>query len=147
MEAQKLSVFFDGGCRVCSWEVQKYLDLDQKLNQPPKLIPVDISRPEFAAKDLGLDPLQVQKYFHVMTADGKVIVGVDAFIEIWRTLGSPVSSIAARLAKMGWVHAALRLGYQIFVQIRPFLPRKKGEPVCDDGTCSIRSTSTQLRSP
>ena len=131
--SNRLAIFFDGGCRVCAWEVEKYLALDR--NQ--KLSTIDINAPGFQATEYGLSAEQVRKYFHVLTPEGKVIAGVDAFIEIWKTLGSPLSLLASRWAKFPPVHLALRAGYRVFVEIRPYLPRKD-IPACHDGSCEIK---------
>lgn len=133
----ELSIFYDGGCRVCSWEVDQYIEKDRRLHPRPRLKTIDIHDPSFQAERYGLDSARVRKFFHVLTADGKVLSGVDAFVEIWRVLDSPVSSFAARMGKVGWVHGVLRAGYRVFVEIRPYLPRKKGQPTCEDGLCSV----------
>lgn len=132
--SNKLAIFYDSGCRVCAWEVEKYLAMDRDR----RLETIDILSPEFRAGDFGLDPARVRKLFHVRTPDGRVIAGVDAFIEIWKTLGSRWSTRASRWAKIAPVHAALELGYRVFVEIRPFLPRRPGAPDCHGGSCEIR---------
>ncbi len=131
MTPQKLSIFYDSGCRICAWEVEKYLAADRG----GRLAVIDINAPDFRAESYDLDSARVRKYFHVLTPEGKVIAGVDAFIEIWKALGSPLSLAASRWAKIAPIHSALRLGYRLFVEVRPYLPRKSGAPVCDDGTC------------
>jgi predicted DCC family thiol-disulfide oxidoreductase YuxK len=128
----KLSIFYDGGCKVCAWEVGKYLALDTRSS----LAVIDINAPGFRAEDYGLDRNSVRKYFHVLTPDNRVIAGVDAFIEIWSALDRPGSRRAASLARLAPFHLALELGYSVFVRVRPYLPRN---PVaCDDGSCEIR---------
>lgn len=140
METQgaQLRIFYDGGCKVCAWEVQKYLKMDQ--NQ--RLGTIDINAPGFDAQSYGLDRERVQKYFHVLTPAGQVIAGVDAFIEIWKTLDTPAFRLAVRVAKTRPVHALLELGYSGFVLIRPYLPRNP-EFDCTDGTCSHLSRPTK----
>ncbi|MBC7385339.1 MAG: DUF393 domain-containing protein [Cryobacterium sp.] len=128
-----LRILYDGGCRVCAWEVEKY----QKADPHGRLLLTDINAPNFDAGRYGLDANQVRKYFHVMTPDGKVIAGVDAFIEIWETLATPFSLRAARLARLSPVHGLMELGYAGFVLVRPFLPRRSGR-ICDDGSCDYR---------
>ena len=128
----QLQIFFDGGCKVCAWEVKKYLAADTL----GRLGTIDINAPEFQAEKYGLDREKVQKYFHVLTSEGKVISGVDAFIEIWKVLDTPLSSLASKLGKRAPIHALLSLGYRGFVSVRPYLPRNK-ELVCTDGTCTI----------
>jgi predicted DCC family thiol-disulfide oxidoreductase YuxK len=130
---EKLKIFYDGGCKVCAWEVGKYLAMDTDA----KLGTIDINAAGFNAEKYGLDRNAVRKYFHVLTTDGRIIAGVDAFIEIWKTLDRPLSRAAAKLARFLPFHAALELGYSVFVRIRPYLPRN---PVadCSDDSCEIR---------
>jgi predicted DCC family thiol-disulfide oxidoreductase YuxK len=130
--APSLHIFYDGGCKVCAWEVGKYLALDTRKS----LGVIDINAPDFRAEPYGLDPVAVRKYFHVLTTDNRVISGVDAFIEIWKALDRPFSRRAARLARFAPVHAVLRAGYSLFVLVRPYLPRNAVN--CDDGTCNLR---------
>lgn len=132
MQSQ-LKIFYDGGCKVCAWEVQKYLKLDHQR----KLGVIDIDAPGFKAEAYGLDRAAVRKYFHVLTTDERVISGVDAFVEIWKTLDTPVLKRAAKFARLSPVHSLLRLGYEAFVWVRPYLPRN--QPACDDGSCAFDS--------
>lgn len=125
-----MKIFFDGGCKVCVWEVKKYLANDKK----GVLGTIDINAPDFDASLYGLDANQVRKYFHVLNSEGRVIAGVDAFIEIWRALDSPFSSRAVKLATWAPIHLLLEIGYAGFVVIRPYLPRNR-ELVCVDGSC------------
>lgn len=139
-QATELQIFFDGGCKVCAWEVKKYLSADTD----GRLGTIDINAPEFQAEKYGLDREQVRKYFHVFTSEGKILTGVDAFIEIWKTLRTPVSSLAARLAKKEPIHALLSLGYRGFVTLRPYLPRNK-DIECTDGTCTINHPESKRK--
>ncbi len=131
---EKLKIFYDGGCKVCAWEVDKYVKHD-KMGVLGK---IDINASGFDATRFGLDAARVRKYFHVLTNDGKVIAGVDAFIEIWKALDTPLSSRAAKVARLWPIHAALEIGYSGFILIRPYLPRNKGI-ICDDGSCDYSS--------
>jgi predicted DCC family thiol-disulfide oxidoreductase YuxK len=129
-----VSIFFDGKCRICAWETEEYL----KRDRSGKLRAIDISSPSFDAQTHGLDPKRVQKYFHASTPEGKIVSGVDAFITIWEALGTPLSLRAARWARNPIIRAILTLGYTLFAQIRPYLPKKPNAPDCDDGSCDFR---------
>ena len=85
--APLIHVFYDGGCKVCAWEVQKYLAMDSHS----RIGTIDINHPDFKADNYGLNAVQVRRYFHVLTADKKVLAGVPAFISIWETLDTPWS--------------------------------------------------------
>jgi predicted DCC family thiol-disulfide oxidoreductase YuxK len=134
----KLRIFYDGGCKVCAWEVNKYLAQDHD----GRLGTIDINAPGFEAERYGLDSYRVRRYFHVLTSEGRVIAGVDAFIEIWKTLDTPLSARAAKLARLQPIHWALRVGYQGFIRVRPYLPRNPISPaICDDGSCALHPPS------
>jgi len=123
----KITVYYDGACYICSREIDLYKrkDTDKRINF------TDISRPEFDAQKERLDASKVQRLFHVRSRDGNILVGVDGFIAIWDELKS--FNFLARLARIRLVRFFLDLGYKLFVVIRPYLPRKK----CETDTCQI----------
>ncbi len=126
----RLKVFFDGGCHLCSREIDMY----RKHDKNNVLQFVDISAQDFDASTENLDPEKVYKYFHVKTPEGKVISGVDAFREIWQRL--PKFHWMNRIAKITPFKKCMDLGYGLFVHVRPLLPRKQG---CGPGTCYVPS--------
>lgn len=94
---------------------------------------VDISDPTFKAEDLGLDPIEVNKNFHVQKGkDQDFLIGVDAFIEIWKVL--PYWKWLAPVASLTPIKWILKLFYRLFVVIRPYLPRRDA---CEAGNCRI----------
>lgn len=123
----KIQVYFDGACYLCAYEISLYrkLDRDQKIDF------VDISLDSFDPKSEGLDPIRVNKFFHVRKHDSSLAVGVEGFIAIWEELKS--LNFLARWARFKPVRIVLELGYKVFVVVRPYLPRRK----CDSGSCQI----------
>lgn len=117
----KITVYYDGLCRVCSREIEHY----KRCGGSEDLNFVDITRLDFDAQAEGLDPQAVHRFLHVRRRDGSVIAGVEAFVQIWSAL--PRYQWAARLAKIAIVRYGLEGFYRIFVRIRPFLPRKKAD--------------------
>jgi len=125
----KLIVYYDGLCRICHREIMHYL----RLSGSERIDWQDISEASFDAAGVGLDPVAVTKNFHARTCDGRLLVGVEAFIAIWELL--PRYGWLARLAARRPVNYLLKIGYRLFVRIRPYLPRKKAS--CDDNRCQI----------
>lgn len=119
MKDSELKVFFDGDCRVCAHEISIY----RRAKSADKIHFVDIMQPDFKAEEEGLDPKKVHEIFHVKNSSGEVFQGVAGFREIWRRL--PEWQWAYRISKPKAIQALMNLGYQIFLRIRPFLPRKK----------------------
>lgn len=122
-------IYFDGLCHLCSREIDHY----RKQKSAERLRFVDITSPEFDAVKERLDPFRVHREMHVRRSDGSLAIGVDAFLAIWDVL--PRYRFAARWGRRTWANRVLRLGYQAFVQIRPYLPRKKADcsksPYCE----------------
>jgi len=129
MSSIKVQVYFDGLCHLCSREIDHY----RKQAGSHEIQFVDITAPDFDAKNAGVDPVRVHKEMHVRRSNGSLAVGVDAFIAIWETL--PRYHFAARLGKMAFPHALLTAGYHVFATVRPYLPRKKADcsasPYCE----------------
>lgn len=126
MENQ-ITVFYDGLCQLCSREISHY----KKMKGARRILFVDITAPQFDAEKEGLDPRQVHRHLHAKDSTGKVYKGVDSFILIWSQLDSLQKIVP--VASLKPVKKTLELGYAIFVQIRPLLPRKKcsDSPYCD----------------
>ena len=115
----QMKVFYDGDCYVCAHEIGLY----QKRDKEKKIEFADISLDDFDATKEGLDAEEAMRVFHVRLPDGRLVVGVDAFIEIWERI--PNFGWLAKIAKRQPIRLLLGLGYQVFIRIRPYLPRKK----------------------
>jgi predicted DCC family thiol-disulfide oxidoreductase YuxK len=124
-----LTVYYDGLCKVCSYEMNHYRS--QKGSHRLKF--VDITDPSFEAKKEGLDPLAVHKVMHVKRRDGELFTKVDAFIEIWSVL--PEYQWLTKICGLGPIKVLLNLGYLVFAKFRRFLPKHKklceDSPYCD----------------
>lgn len=123
------TVYYDGLCHLCSREIDHY----RKQRGSEDLRFMDITGASFDATAEGVDPVQVHKVMHVRRKDGTLATGVNAFIEIWKIL--PKYNWAARLAVRPLPSLVLKVGYEAFAAIRPFLPRKKADcatsPYCE----------------
>jgi predicted DCC family thiol-disulfide oxidoreductase YuxK len=122
-------IYFDGLCLACSAEMNHY----RKLPGSEKFIFTDITDPSFIAADHGLDPKQVHKVMHVRDVNGQLQTGVDAFRAIWQVI--PKYQFLYRYSENTIIRSLLNIGYNGFVIIRPFLPRKKADcassPYCE----------------
>jgi predicted DCC family thiol-disulfide oxidoreductase YuxK len=78
----RLQVFFDGACPLCSREVRHY-----KKRDPHNTIEwIDIARPGFNASTFGLDSARVNEVMHARSPDGTVSTEVAAFVKVWEAL-------------------------------------------------------------
>jgi predicted DCC family thiol-disulfide oxidoreductase YuxK len=131
---QKLKVYYDGLCKVCSREIEHY----RKQIGANGIEFIDICASGFDATKEGLDPVQVHKVMHVRRQDGSLAVKVDAFIEIWKTL--PRYRFLLRVVNYPGVRTLLDLGYHAFSIIRPVLPRYSAQADCQDSPyCEVKN--------
>jgi predicted DCC family thiol-disulfide oxidoreductase YuxK len=135
---EKVAVLYDGLCRVCSWEIEKYRAQDTGK----RLAFIDIEASGFDAHHYGLDAAQVRRVMHVISPTKGVITGADAFREIWLALERPGFLALAKISQLPLISSAFELGYQAFVRVRPWLPRKTK---CDDGTCQIEGFASHSK--
>jgi predicted DCC family thiol-disulfide oxidoreductase YuxK len=113
----KTKVFVDGNCIVCDWEIGHYKRLAPELFEI-----VDISAPHFNAADYSLTAAAVNKNMHVLTPDGDLKIGVDAFAHIWSRIEK--YKMASKLIKGPLINPLAKLGYKAFASLRPYLPKK-----------------------
>lgn len=129
MNQQIGAIYFDGLCIACSTEINHY----RKQVGAENFTFVDITSPDFKAEQHGIDPFLAHKVMHVRDTKGTLHQGVDAFRAIWNEL--PKYQFLYKLSEKKAARVALDFGYNIFVKIRPFLPRRKmdcsNSPYCE----------------
>lgn len=128
MDKTKLQVFYDGGCVLCSKEIDYY----KTQSRAEHIQWLDINDPLFKAEDHGLDPQYIQARFHAKK-NGEIFEGVSAFEQIWQELGifKPLSWSAQNPA----TRPLLNVGYTLFTKLRPYLPRKSAAE-CEADRCT-----------
>lgn len=117
-KSHPITVYFDGLCRLCNFEISHY----RKMKGAQRIRFCDITATEFDAKAEGVDPVEVHKVIHVKDADGRIYLGVDAFTKIWKEL-EPMRFLVP-IADRRPVRLVLDKAYLFFAKIRPLLPRK-----------------------
>ena len=126
--SDRVSLYYDGLCRVCSREIEHY----RGLHGADQINFVDIADPKFDAEAHGLGGRDVNREIHARDVDGSLHVGVDAFVLIWSKLNA--FRWLSKIARRQPAHGLLSVAYAGFVRLRPYLPRK---PCAPDGTCRI----------
>jgi predicted DCC family thiol-disulfide oxidoreductase YuxK len=110
------TVYFDGSCPLCRAEIGYY----QRIDQAHAICFVDVSQAGAMTPD-GVTPEAAMARFHVRAADGQVLSGAAAFVDVWQRL--PKWRWAARVAALPGVLPLLELGYRAFLPVRPYLSR------------------------
>lgn len=89
----ELTLYFDGECALCATEMQRLARWDHA----GRLGFIDISQADFSPDVLGVDVAALSSQLHSMTADGRILVGIDSMLS------------AYTLAGCGWMVWPLRI--------------------------------------
>ena len=123
----KFELFFDGDCPLCRREIA----IVRRLNRQNRVKFTDIADPRFNAESTGKFMQQLMDEIHGRRSDGTWLVGVDAFRELYSTIGFGAVVWPTRLP--GISHA-LEIGYGWFAKRRLWLAGR-----CDD-SCHVSAT-------
>ncbi|MGE0614334.1 MAG: thiol-disulfide oxidoreductase DCC family protein [Bacteriovoracia bacterium] len=118
-------IFLDTDCMLCSAEarfIRKH-DLKSAVGF------IDIAAPDFSPEKWGVDPEHVRLYMHMRTPEGKIVIGVPAFIRIWSLV--PGLRGVARLLSLPVMFQLAQIGYFVFARVRPWLPKRKSGINCE----------------
>lgn len=111
--AEAPCVYYDGGCPLCRAEIATY----QRTPGGDALRWVDAHGCAPAELGPGLDRQAALARMHVRRADGTVVQGAAAFVEIWSHL--PRWRWLARAARWPGALPFMELGYRVFLRLRP----------------------------
>lgn len=107
------TVYFDGMCPVCSREIATY----RQMRGGDAINWVDAARCDAAELSAGLDRAYALQRLHVQSANGTLLSGAAAFVEIRKHL--PAFAWMARICANRCVLALLDFAYGRFVAMRP----------------------------
>ena len=110
-DARRLTVWYDGGCPICSAEIR----LIRRFDRGNAIEFVDLRLPG----DCPAEQAARLARFHAQPKGGPVVSGAAAFVSMWRVL--PGFQILARLASPPPMLWALERGYLLFLRVRPAL--------------------------
>ncbi|TLM65912.1 MAG: DUF393 domain-containing protein [Deltaproteobacteria bacterium] len=117
-----LHILYDGACPVCSREIAYY----RRLDRSARLVPVDISAPDFDPHRYGVPLAALMAELHAVDRRGAVYRGVGAFIAIWQAFPERRSCRwLAAIVSLPVVNGLARLGYRWFARVRPRLPGRR----------------------
>jgi predicted DCC family thiol-disulfide oxidoreductase YuxK len=126
---QGVTVYFDGGCPLCTREIDFY----RKRAGAEAVSWMDVSAVEGEAVVPGLTRDAALARFHVRRGDGALLSGAAAFAELWRAL--PGFRAIGRIASLWPLPPLLEFAYRAFLPVRPYLQRLVGGPK-RDVTCA-----------
>jgi ubiquinone biosynthesis monooxygenase Coq7 len=109
-------VLYDGSCPLCSREIAMY----QQLPSRQPLAWVDVSG-DSAQAWAGKSRDELMQRFHVITPQGEVLDGAQAFVHLWQQL--PRWRYLALLARVPGVLLVMEALYRVFLWGRPTLHR------------------------
>lgn len=107
-----ITVFYDGKCGLCRREIEHY----------KRIAPVgafnwqDITLDMSAAQKLGISYADGLKLLHALDAQGKLHVGVDAFLLIWRQI--PRWRVLATIVAAPLIRPIANITYRAFAAWR-----------------------------
>lgn len=115
----QLTVLYDGACPLCRREIGVYRGL-QPLRPESPLCFADVSDASLALPpDTTREQLLAR--FHVLSQNGQLLSGAQAFLALWAALpGWRWLALAGRLPGMAWV---MERTYLLFLRWRPLLQR------------------------
>lgn len=113
------TVYYDGSCHLCQAEIGYY----RRQDRANALRFVDVSETGSVTPE-GMTRQQALARFHVRAADGRVVSGAAAFVEVWAQLRG--WRWVARAAALPGALAVLEWGYRMFLPVRPFISRWVG---------------------
>lgn len=77
-----ITVFYDGNCGLCAKEIAHY----KRIAHNGAFNWVDITQNIKPLNDLNITLEQAMKKLHTQDANGKIYIGIDSFILIWKHL-------------------------------------------------------------
>lgn len=107
-----ISVFYDGGCGICSREIAYY----KRLAAEHRFAWIDISRDPSQLSHINVTYETAMKHLHVQDDEDRVHTGIDAFIVMWAHL--PYWTFASRIASIPHMKWLLAKAYDVFAEWR-----------------------------
>ena len=93
MPETRFTILIDGQCPFC----QREIDWLRRLDRRGALAFVDITEPDFDVEQYGLTRADVHAVIHGVSADGRVLRGMETFRRAYRAVG-----LGWVLAPTGW---------------------------------------------
>jgi len=109
---QAITVLYDGSCPICIKEMHQY----QRFEKSGEVSWLDITGQDEWLLARQIDPVAALLELHVLSPDGKVVKGVDAFILLWQR--APLLRPLAWLASLPLIKGFIENTYGWFTRRR-----------------------------
>jgi predicted DCC family thiol-disulfide oxidoreductase YuxK len=106
-----IEVFFDGGCPLCSREIEMLRRRDRRS----AIRFTDIAAPGFDAGAVGLSLPQLMARIHGRLPDGRIIEGVEVFRRLYTAVGW---GALVKVTRVPGISHLLDLAYHLFAKNR-----------------------------
>jgi predicted DCC family thiol-disulfide oxidoreductase YuxK len=116
------TVFYDGGCPLCSREIAHY----RRMDREHRIRWLDVTRDGTALSAYGIDQVEALAVFHVIDRGGRLVKGAEGFVTVWKEL--PRYRWLARLCRFFHLLPLMEWGYARFA--RWHFRRRCREGVC-----------------
>jgi predicted DCC family thiol-disulfide oxidoreductase YuxK len=108
MSTSKVKVYYNSACPVCKAGIEGQMKKDSICEIQWN----DVHKDNGLASEVEADLAFVRERLHVVDENGKIEVGFDAFLAIWRN--SPKETWKARLLGLPVIRQACQLAYNLF---------------------------------
>ena len=115
-----LTLYYDGGCPVCTREIGFY----QRCRGAERIRWIDLARCEDMELGAGLSREAAYARLHARLPDGTLLSGARAFAALWQAL--PGFAWGGRVAALPGVVHGLEIGYRIFLKLRRLWRKEAG---------------------
>ena len=107
-----ITIFYDGKCGLCSREINYY----KKIAQVDKFQWLDIATDPAPLKPLKISQADGLRRLHGLDTAGRLHIGVDAFLLIWREL--PYWCFLSMIVRLPGIRHLAQLAYNRFADYR-----------------------------
>jgi len=107
-----ITIFYDGKCGLCSREINYY----KTIAQAGKFCWFDIASDATPLESLKVSQADGLRRLHGLDAEGRIYVGVDAFLLIWRSL--PYWRLLGMVVGLPGIRQFAQLVYNRFADYR-----------------------------
>ena len=114
----RLEVFYDGGCNLCTREIERY----RKIDSRHRLTLIDISASSFDPSQYDRDLSTFMRKLHVRDAAGDFYTGIDAFTRIWAVMPNSELHLLSAVVAFPGINLMARSGYWLFARCRQLFP-------------------------